>query len=268
MLPFDKSVEQPEQVIESSVSVPSLMNSLPIEELAVVKSADGESREEFISRAAAILDAYTADTGFEGCSRIWTTEKQNAWSVALISNHAQVGCTIMNVHPDNKNAASTERWLPQRDSLHSHPPESIIRTNAQDSTLSRNKHRKGSRQRLRVKEFSPEDYLAGPGYMVHDGTLYKQDGQGTMKAIGPVGALPSNIDLSGPDVNISGLSKDLIKQINLRRDERESKTKVVSNMKLGMTQAAVESKPENKKRVAPDLASVLYPDMTLSFTKN
>lgn len=191
------------------VSVPSLQQSLPVEEIALLESWPGETRSAFIQRAAEALDVFTQENQYEGCSRLWVSPEGNRWGVGLVSNQSHIGCTLLDKAP-------FEGLVATQESIHSHPTVERYRVNRQDRIFQGMKSRLNQVKSVEGSRFSDADFKSGPGYMVHDGKLYHQAGGGTLADLGP---------LPLPDENsraAQALPRQLASRLRDRRLEREA----------------------------------------------
>lgn len=141
-------------------------------------SFPGEERTSFLKRAGAALHAYTRETGFEACSKIWT--QGNRLGIRATTNRAHVGCITTDLSPG-------DGWTRDADSIHSHPLRPDYRTNDADARFQGYVVPVGTRSHTDGAGFSPRDFALGRGYLVNSqGRLLYQRGQNAVDDLEPV----------------------------------------------------------------------------------
>ena len=153
-------------------------------------SEPGETKEAFVRRIAPIMEAWTTQTGNEVCG-VLATDGQN-WGVKLTTQRSQVMCFFAaTVLPEGMQATT--------DTIHTHPvpPEGSTHLLITDETMESlrmvrdrvmvKRINEGHRRlRVQVQGFSPDDYAAGPGYLIVGGRLLYQDGPGVSNDLGHI----------------------------------------------------------------------------------
>lgn len=141
-------------------------------------SLPGEEKTSFLKRAGLVLHAYTRETGFEACSKIWTQGDRLA--IRATTNRAHVGCITTDLSPG-------DGWARDADSIHSHPLRPDYRTNDADARFQGYVVPVGTRSHTDGAGFSPRDFALGRGYLVNSqGRLLYQRGQNAVDDLGPV----------------------------------------------------------------------------------
>ncbi len=163
------------------LDTPQLGIVVDIEDLGVMTSAEGETKVDFLKRVGVVLDEFSARTGFEGCSKIWT-DHDKAWGVHLTSAHAHNTCVITNL--------GVKGMVMLKEGIHSHPPSDSYRVNETDRAFIL----AGAGTSVQVNDwartdgatFSPQDFGLGPGYLVSRGQLLHQSGRRSIENLGAI----------------------------------------------------------------------------------
>lgn len=153
-------------------------------------SKTNESHDAFVLRVAQALKAWTDQTGTEACGPIAKT-KDGHYFVELTTEKAQTVCLRSTVMPEGMTYTG--------DSIHSHPFKegtSQIRLTSHDLAVLDEMGEVQFVDELRRMDirsvhaepdtFSPDDYAAGPGYLVVKGQLLYQHGKGTSHLVAEV----------------------------------------------------------------------------------
>lgn len=148
-------------------------------------STPAESQDAFVLRVAEALAAWTDKTGTEACGPIVRTPT-GAMQVTLTTEKSQVVCLI-SVQPPSGDTLTGN-------TIHSHPTDGgrhKVRLTHNDINALQALGRGdfvASLRGLDIREvdaepdtFSPDDYAAGPGYLVVGGRLLYQHGPDTAK---------------------------------------------------------------------------------------
>lgn len=141
-------------------------------------SEENESLDDFVLRIAPVLASYTNDTKWEVCSPIGQSE-DGRFAVSLISSKASLGCIV---YLENLPSGFTYMQL----SVHSHPNEKSITPTQMDLNIASFHGRKINQRRVRSQPegFSPDDFAAGPGYLVTPTQVLFQEGHRTVRRVG------------------------------------------------------------------------------------
>ena len=159
-----------------------------VSQLTTLQSRQGEDLESFVLRAGVLFRNYTATMGYEACGLI-LQNGSGQWAIPVVTNHSQVACALP--EPDLEGFTQTGM------TIHSHPTQSTVVSNAADRAFAsiRGKgsspHRQHRRQSVNPNAFSSVDYASGPGYLVVGDRVMFQQGRGTERE---VGTLPGSLD--------------------------------------------------------------------------
>ena len=142
-------------------------------------SEPGESLDAFVMRTAPLFDKYTAEKEWEACATI-ATDGQGRYGFVLTSSQASLGCIL---YPDD----IPEGMVATNMNIHSHPATKEIYPSHMDHQIMHLRGMKVLRDEIPnqgKRGFSPEDYEAGPGYLVVAGKVLYQEGRGTIREVG------------------------------------------------------------------------------------
>lgn len=159
-----------------SVSVGSLRAKVPVEMVTIVISTEGESKEDFLRRAGGLLEGYTERTGFEACASVCQSPTRTG--VFITSSKAHAYCAAVDRCPSGDMVTTGE-------SIHSHPQQTRYVVNENDAIFSNFRYKRGERRNGDPDRFSDLDYAGGPGYLITNGELRYQQGEGKERVIGP-----------------------------------------------------------------------------------
>lgn len=156
------------------------LNQQPVKALRLsdVSASKELSKDQFAAKVARPLAEYTKRTQYEACAQICKTD-DGSWGASITTVQSHVLCPITSACPGNTK--------PIGEGIHSHPTGASYAINEADKLvlLSGPFYRLGAKEkRGRTDVFSPEDFKAGPGYMVTDkGRLMHQDGPKKVRII-------------------------------------------------------------------------------------
>lgn len=147
--------------------------------LNTIKQGANETPDQFLVRVGMYLRDYTAQSGFEACGSICTSDEGQ--SVMIFTGQSQVVCPI-------SFGCEGEQYTLSPKTIHSHPPSWRVVLNELDAKLVNEKRRlfkkkAGNAMTFSPSKFSPEDYDLGPGYMVNGNNLWFQEGKGTARLL-------------------------------------------------------------------------------------
>jgi hypothetical protein len=142
-------------------------------------SEAGESKDAFLTRAAADLHKFTEKTGFEACARLGVNYEEKKFSVVVTTNNSHIGCLVtMNV---------VDGFYTTPDHIHSHPQRRTARANRNDlAFLNRAELKINDRINVYGHHFSPTDFAAGEGYLVTHKELLHQAGVDNVRVVAPL----------------------------------------------------------------------------------
>lgn len=140
-------------------------------------SNPGEDKLAFVRRVGAELQAWTTDTGLEGCGMFGANDQ--GYTITLYTMHSQVVCA--------EGRAVAEGYTSTGETIHSHPtvPSHQISLTAADRAALKQVHMYAlasmSVRTLPVEQFhfSMDDFASGAGYLVLNNRLLYQHGAGT-----------------------------------------------------------------------------------------
>ena len=155
------------------VSHPTLRSAIDLIQVTTMVSKIDESKQEFLSRAGGLMEAYTLATGFEVCSNIY--EGNGRIGLVITSNNSHIGCVTVLRPPMQMNHTG--------ETIHTHPASLQIRLNKNDEILSHFHRKRNAMFRPDPHVFSDTDYQNGAGYMVIQGKIKYQQGVGTMQTV-------------------------------------------------------------------------------------
>lgn len=152
---------------------------VPLSEITTISQRDGESRESFLMRLGTWLNNYTTGTNEEVCGDM-AQSPEGTLSVRLTTNHSHLACGLTG----RVVAGSTATG----DSIHSHPVDERFKINDADRAFMRDRIGGGQVARranfdAEGRDFSPQDYAGGSGYLVAHGKLLYQNGHGTSRVV-------------------------------------------------------------------------------------
>ena len=132
---------------------------------------------DLIVRIAPVMANYTNDTNWEVCSPIGVNENGD-YAVSLISSGSSLGCII---YLENLPEGFAHTGM----SVHSHPGVKNVIPNDMDKKIaSFHGRRLANRVRNQSEGFSPDDFAAGPGYLITPTQVLHQEGFKTVRRVG------------------------------------------------------------------------------------
>lgn len=149
----------------------------PFVDLGVMDSQANEDLDQFVMRLSHYIDAFTRITQHEACGVIQERTDGQGWRVRVITNRSQIACA--RVHFEEPGYRATD------ETIHSHPAnKSYLHANARDTAL--RGFRCGSTIFIHPHVFSDGDYANSGGYLVVEGKVLHQSGEGTERTIGMI----------------------------------------------------------------------------------
>lgn len=147
--------------------------------LTTIKQSTHETPDQFLVRVGMYLRDYTAQSGFEACGSICTSD--TGQSIMLFTGKSQVMCPI-------SFGCEGEQYTLSPKTIHSHPANWRVVLNDLDAQLLNERRRvfkkkPGRAMSFSPNRFSPDDYDLGPGYMVNGDRLWFQEGKGTERIL-------------------------------------------------------------------------------------
>ncbi len=169
------SVSVPVQAETSMGRLPNRGEVVPFISLTTIIQRDGESQDQYLVRLAQWMLNYTTGTNYEICGALAKSESGQL-SVRLFTNNSHISCA--------NTGAVAPGYVATGDSIHSHPVNERFTINDADRAFIRDRIGGGQVKRNAAfaaggKDFSDQDYLSGPGYLVAHGRLLYQSGRGT-----------------------------------------------------------------------------------------
>lgn len=158
---------------QQKASHPTLRSAIDLIQVTTMVSKIDETKPEFLSRAAGLMEAYTLATGFEVCSNIY--EGNGRIGLFITTNNSHIGCVTALRPPMQMNNTG--------ETIHTHPTSPQIRLNKNDEILSHFHHKRNALFRPNPHVFSDTDYQNGAGYLVIHGKIKYQQGVGTMQTV-------------------------------------------------------------------------------------
>ena len=143
------------------------IGQLEYQHLFTETSSEGETLDAFVLRLAPRLRAYSEATGFEACGVL--AKGGERYGIKVGSNRAHAVCV-------NARRFVPEGMTPIGQTLHSHPPGTSYRVNAQDRLFLGMLTPLRSTQERGRPGFSPEDFSSGAGYVVERDRVLHQEG--------------------------------------------------------------------------------------------
>ena len=156
-------------------------NRLPYQQVAIKLSQPGESLDDFVVRVAPIFDAFTARTEWEACGML-AQDATGRYALVIGTLQAALSCgTSRDNVPEGFTAIGQ--------TVHSHPRTKTVRPTPSDLEIQRQSGLRGLPYKAvesnkGAKSFSPEDFAAGPGYLVSAGRILHQAGLKTVRTVG------------------------------------------------------------------------------------
>jgi hypothetical protein len=147
----------------------------PSAPLETIRATPGEAQEDTLLRAAVVLQAFTRKTGFEACGFIYLAAGDQL-VIPLATSGAHAGCDL------TASILADVQWTGE--TIHSHPFENRFLANFADLSFINQGHEASvsvnTPQRVvNPEQFSREDILGPPGYLVTRGRLlYRHDNSG------------------------------------------------------------------------------------------
>lgn len=145
-------------------------------------SEPGETHEQFVQRVAVFLNGWTYYNSVEACGVL--ARNSHGFSVVIGTLDSQVHCDSVLYLAGYQATGET---------IHSHPmPDAAGRLVISDRTRLLTGDLLDGRRFVEVqrKQFSADDYRAGPGYLVTDGVLLHQRGVGTRQLVAMLPDVP------------------------------------------------------------------------------
>lgn len=149
-------------------------------DMAEYLSEPGESLDAFMLRVAPVLDQFTAANEWEACAAIGKTPEGDRYGFILTSSQAALGCLV---YTDSLPEGMVSAGL----TLHSHPGTKEVYPGYMDRQIMAMRGRKVLQAEMKNHArggFSPEDFDAGPGYLVAGGMVLYQEGRGHIRRVG------------------------------------------------------------------------------------
>lgn len=175
-----------------TVSLSYGRGTVAVRPMQTLYSELGETKPDFILRAASVLRAFAHETGFEGCGLIWTHSNGNAWAIPLTTNGSHIACVVTRVEPSQDPAHG---FFPTDENIHVHPEQRAYRLNRADLNISPDANiRKmplNSMRRLNQPGFSYHDHAGGADYVVDQGRLLHRSADGQVADLGEVPLSPA-----------------------------------------------------------------------------
>lgn len=175
----EKQAELPHRHYDLDVDKYILTGYGEIEGATVIDlfSLAGESRDAFFIRAGYELLVFSHNTNYEACGRfaVHRTKGEEQLAIRLWTNLAHKGCVVTLDAPPG--------FVAVGEHIHSHPTKSPVIFNKNDVTLTKGRYTLGASVPLFINDFSPEDYAAGPGYLVADRKLQYQKGKNRKRLV-------------------------------------------------------------------------------------
>lgn len=143
-------------------------------------SEPNETLDAFMLRVAPVLDKFTAEKEWEACAAIGKTPDGQRYGFILTSSQAALGCLVYT-------EALPAGMVSANVSIHSHPGTREVYPGYMDRQIMAMRGMKVVQAEMKNQGrsgFSPEDFDAGPGYLVAGGNVMFQEGRGSVRRVG------------------------------------------------------------------------------------
>lgn len=175
-----------------------VQGTLEVRALGTMESRQGEGKIDFLKRVGRVLDEYTGNTNLEACGVLIERphlgpEDKGKWTVPLVTQMSHIACaSVITLPYDGVLSGET---------IHSHPRPDHGRYQANQADviffqgLYGKRVRRGQRMTLPASSssrFSPQDFAAGPGWLVENGQLMHQNGRGNVQEHGSIHENPAD----------------------------------------------------------------------------
>ena len=151
-----------------------------------MESEPAEQEVDFLKRVGALLVAHSDRTGHEACGQVCQNRDSTRFAVQVVTNDAHIMCAMWTTCPTG--------YMHTGRNIHSHcPGPRRLRANSADMAMSANRIKRGEQLKpCDPRNFSAQDYAAGPGYLATPERLMFQSGRNTVADLGvlPAAAAP------------------------------------------------------------------------------
>lgn len=138
-------------------------------------SLHNENLHAFLIRISPLLQSHTKETGHEACGVI--ASNGNQYSLIATTSYSHIYCL-------NDSKIVANGFSPIGENIHTHPINSTYLVNKQDRRMLGRFIDLGSQQAKGPKGFSPEDFMAGSGYLIEGNELLYQNSPLEVRLIG------------------------------------------------------------------------------------
>jgi hypothetical protein len=154
---------------------------VPVYQLGEVQADNTpQGMDGFAITAGSVLHAWTAAHGVEAIGNLCHTPDGKRWGAVVLTIYAHTSSPITNACPEGMTSTGV--------TIHSHPQRHRYSVNPVDRLFLRN--RAASTISTWPDKFSPDDFAAGPGYMIGQMALHFQDGQGHVRTVATMKDIP------------------------------------------------------------------------------
>lgn len=198
-----------------------IQGTLEVQALGTMESRQGESKVEFLKRVGRVLDQYTANTDQEACGVLIDRphlgpEDEGKWTVPIVTQMSHIACAGVTTLPHD--------GVLSGETIHSHPRPEHGRYRANDADVAffqglyGKRVRRGQRMTLPVTHsarFSPQDFAAGPGWLVENGELLYQNGSSNIQHYGSIHDNPADrLADTPPHPGLPGLVRGQVQMVD------------------------------------------------------